>query len=163
MAISFGHVAILAEDVELLATFYTQVFGCTRNGPPRDLSGAALETGMGLAGAHVRGVHLTLPGGAQSDSDSVGSPPVLEIFSLPSAKATVRDVDRLGLMHLCFRVDDLRRTVAAVTASGGSMQGAVATVGVEGVGSADFVYLRDPEGNLVELQQWNAAGAVPAT
>lgn len=36
----------------------------------------------------------------------------------------------------------------------GQELGEVMEVPVEGVGVADFVYARDPDGNIVELQGW---------
>jgi catechol 2,3-dioxygenase-like lactoylglutathione lyase family enzyme len=150
MATTFGHVGIVARDVELLASFYERVLGCVRSGPHRDLAGPALERGMGLAGARVRGVHLTLPGDVVP-----GAPAVLEIFSLPDPVDVGRAVNRLGLMHLAFRVDDIESSWAAVLEAGGSRQGSIERVTVPGVGSADFVYARDPEGNLIELQAWD--------
>ncbi len=148
MATRFSHTAIVARDADLLAAFYIDVLGCELSGPPRDLFGAALEQGMGLPGAHVRGVHLRLPG----YGDSGG--PVLEIFALDTTVPSPYDVNRLGLMHVAFAVDDIRATYERLLACGGTAQGSIAEVAVAGVGTAEFVYCRDPEGNLLELQGW---------
>ena len=141
------HTAIVARDVNLLADFYTTVLDCEPSGPRRDLSGVALAMGMGLEGAHVRGVHLRLPGHADPA-------PMLEIFELDETVPSPAEVNRLGLMHIAFAVDDIRHTLQRVLAAGGSAVGEIATVSVAGVGSAEFVYTRDPEGTIVELQSW---------
>ena len=141
------HTAIVARDVNLLVDFYGTVLDCEASGPRRDLSGVALALGMGLVGAHVRGVHLRLPGHADPA-------PMLEIFQLDETVPSPAEVNRLGLMHIAFAVDDIRQTLERVLAAGGSAVGEIATVSVAGVGSAEFVYTRDPEGNIVELQSW---------
>lgn len=148
MATRFSHTAIVARDADRLASFYVAALGCERSGPPRNLFGAALEQGMGLPGAHVRGLHLRLPGYGDD------SGPVLEIFGLDTTVTSPDDVNRLGLMHIAFAVDDIRATYERLLASGGTAHGSIAEVAVEGVGTAEFVYCRDPEGNLVELQGW---------
>jgi glyoxylase I family protein len=141
------HTAIVARDVDRLVDFYISVLGCAPSGPNRDLSGEPLERGMGLPGAHVRGTHLRLPGYR-------GDGPVLEIFALDETVPSPADVNRLGLMHIAFAVDDIEDVLARTLAAGGSAVGEVATVEVGGVGTAQFVYTRDPEGNIVELQSW---------
>ena len=48
-------------------------------------------------------------------------------------------------------VEEARR---AVLAAGGGEVGALTTVPVAGAGTVSFVYLTDPEGNVLELQRW---------
>ena len=60
----FGHVNVIARDWRSLATFYTEVFGCTFVPPERDISGPVLERGTGIPGAALTGAHLRLPGSA---------------------------------------------------------------------------------------------------
>ena len=147
MATRFGHTCIVAQDPTALADFYIRILGCEQSGPLRDLSGPALEKGMGLAGAHVRGIHLRLPGHGDRG-------PVLEIFRLDEVGPGATGLDAQGLMHLAFEVDDIDATLGSILAAGGSACGQVATVTVTGVGAARFVYTRDPECNVVELQCW---------
>jgi predicted enzyme related to lactoylglutathione lyase len=141
----FGHIGVIARDPTRLAEFYMRVFGYTRSGPRRNLHGTALERGMGYPGAHVQGVHLRLPG---------DDGPALEIITLDRTVTSAHEVDHEGLMHLAMVVDDIHATVAMIREEGGSAVGEVATITVEGVGTAQFVYTRDPEGNFVELQAW---------
>ena len=58
----FVHTNLVAEDWRSLAAFYQQVFGCEIVPPERDFYGEKLEAGTRLPGAHLRGVHLRLPG-----------------------------------------------------------------------------------------------------
>ncbi|MGD9664578.1 MAG: VOC family protein [Novosphingobium sp.] len=144
----FNHANIVSPDPERLAQFYCTVFDCVRHGPERNLHGEWLERGMGLAGARVHGIFLRLPGHGENG-------PSLEIFSLDGVKlADPRPVDKSGLMHLCFNVDDAHETLSRILAAGGSRQGEIVRAPVKGVGAADFVYARDPDGNIIEISAW---------
>lgn len=148
MGTAYSHTCIVARDVDALADFYVNVFGCVPSGPERVLSAAWLAQGTGLADASFRGVHLRLPGTGENG-------PTLELFEMASRQPDVEPaVNRAGLMHLAFGVDDIHATLERLLAAGGTRLGAVAEASIEGVGAADFVYARDPEGNIVELQQW---------
>jgi hypothetical protein len=48
----------------------------------------------------------------------------------------------------------VERATAEVLAYGGSRVGDVTSSTVQGVGIITFVYLADPEGNILELQSW---------
>jgi predicted enzyme related to lactoylglutathione lyase len=58
-------------------------------------------------------------------------------------------------MHLAFEVDDVEVVTAAVLQGGGSMVGKISSTEVAGIGLLTFVYLADPEGNIIELQAWS--------
>ena len=59
----YAHTNIVAKDWKALADFYIQVFGCTAKPPERDLAGEWLDKATGLHNAHLKGIHLPLPGG----------------------------------------------------------------------------------------------------
>jgi predicted enzyme related to lactoylglutathione lyase len=58
------------------------------------------------------------------------------------------------LGHLAFHVDDVEATLAAVLATGGSTLGEVVHREYPELGTLAAVYARDPEGNILELQNW---------
>jgi len=148
VATRFSHTNIVARDVERLGAFYIDVFGCVVSGPERDLAGEWLERGTGLPGARIRGLHLRVPGHGEDG-------PTLEVFSVAALEPTVPSVvNRAGLMHIAFSVDDVAGTLDRIVAAGGEALGEVVEADVAGVGRADFVYTRDPEGNIVELLGW---------
>lgn len=150
MGTVFHHTNIVSHDPEKLADFYINVFGCTRNGPNRNLQGDWIERGTGLKGAHITGVMLRLPGHGDAG-------PNLEIFRVEGAEpSNPGKVDRPGLMHICFEVDDAHETLSKVFAAGGQKQGEIVDSGlVPGVGRANFGYARDPDGNIIEIISWN--------
>jgi predicted enzyme related to lactoylglutathione lyase len=146
---SFVHVNIIAQDWRRLARFYEQVFGCTRVPPERSLSGPWLEDGTGVPGAQIRGVHLRLPG---YGSDG----PTLEIFQYNHQENPVETaINRPGFAHVAFAVEDVERAQEAVLAAGGAEVGKVVSLDVPGAGRVTFVYVTDPEGNIVEIQHWS--------
>ncbi len=150
MSTSLSHVNIVSRDPDRLAAFYVEVFGCVPSPPVRELEGDWLGRGMGFPGARVRAIHLRLPGGGDRG-------PTLEFFTLDgNVSENDRDVNRYGLMHIAFNVDDIRATFAQVLAAGGRKLGEITFADVAGVGRAEFVYTRDPEGNVVELQEWKS-------
>lgn len=149
MTARYAHTNIIAQDWAALAAFYTEVFGCVLVPPQRDQSGDWLSRGSAVPDAHLQGVHLRLPGHGDEG-------PTLEIYSYkqmldkPPAAA-----NRKGLGHLAFEVDNVPNYLARLEAAGGSALGEVVVRPVEGVGVLTFVYARDPEDNIVELQSWD--------
>jgi predicted enzyme related to lactoylglutathione lyase len=149
MKARFAHLNLVARDWRKLAAFYERVFGCAPVPPERDLQGAWLERATGVPGAHIRGMHLRLPAGGEKG-------PTLEIFQyLPEGRMPDRAVNRPGFSHIAFAVEDVGAAREAVLAAGGGEVGPPTTVPVAGAGTITFVYLTDPEGNILELQRWD--------
>jgi len=148
MSIRYAHTNIIAEDWRRLAAFYEQVLGCEPLPPPRDQSGAWLDRGTGLTNAHLCGVHLRLPGCAPEG-------PTLEIYGYDTvAPAQPGPANQRGLGHLAFAVDDVAALLDEIIAHGGSALGSPSEADIPEVGRLSFVYARDPEGNIIELQRW---------
>jgi predicted enzyme related to lactoylglutathione lyase len=144
----FVHTNLIAHDWRRLARFYEQVFGCSPVPPERHLSGRWLEEATGLPGAEIQGIHLRLPGHGDKG-------PTLEIFQYhPRMDHPSVALNRPGYGHIAFAVEDVEAARQAVLAAGGGEVGALTTVTVTGAGRITFVYLTDPEGNLLELQRW---------
>lgn len=149
MKARFVHTNLVARDWKRLALFYQEVFGCVPVLPERDLSGPWLESATGVPGAHIRGVHLRLPGCGESG-------PTLELFQYePQARPVAGVVNRPGFGHIAFAVDDVAAARAKVLAAGGRAVGEVVSLEVQGAGTVTFAYLTDPEGNVIEVQAWS--------
>src|SRR5438445_13562832 len=145
----YVHTNLIARDWKRLVRFYSEVFGCEQKGPDRDLSGIWLDSVNSVPNAHLRGVHLRLPG---YGDDS----PTLEIFSYDQVvEGGVPVANQCGFAHIAFAVDDVEQALQAVIAAGGGAVGNIATTKVDGVGVLCVVYARHPEGNIVELQKWS--------
>jgi len=146
---SYAHTNLIAEDWRALAAFYVEVFGCEPLPPERDIAGDWMDAGTGIPAAHIRGMHLRLPGHGPGG-------PTLEVFQydvMPARAAT--EVHRPGFGHICFRVPDVAAAQALVLEHGGRAIGEVVTADIEGAGQITWCYVTDPEGNAVELQCWH--------
>ena len=144
----FAHINIVAKDPERLSQFYVRVFRCTPKPPERRLSGSWLDRATGLKSAKLKGVHLLLPGhGPQG--------PTIEIFQYRDrVDSELKMANHTGFTHMAFEVEDVQRTFDEAMKNGAEPLGKIAERSVEGVGFLSFVYLRDPEGNIVEIQSW---------
>jgi predicted enzyme related to lactoylglutathione lyase len=148
MATTYAHTNLIAKDWKRLAAFYREVFGCEPVPPERALSGQWLEKASGIEGAKISGMHLRLPGFGDFG-------PTLEIFeyaAMPEKPAVSPNTP--GFSHIAFHVDDVAATAKAVLGRGGAAVGERVERNVPGVGLLTFQYLTDPEGNIVEVQNW---------
>jgi predicted enzyme related to lactoylglutathione lyase len=145
----YAHTNLVARDWKRLANFYSQVFGCTVVPPERDLQGQWLDEATGIPNAHIRGAHLRLPGHGKNG-------PTLEIFQYNSELEKPNTaVNRPGLGHLAFAVGDVSAARDQVIGAGGCDVGKIVSVEIHGAGNIQFAYVADPEGNVIELQQWH--------
>jgi len=153
IAARYAHTNLVAHDWRSLAAFYCDVFGCEALLPERHLGGAWLDSATGLEGARIDGVHLRLPGHGANG-------PTLEVFQYGApADGVAAAPHRTGWGHIAFAVSSVPDALAAVIANGGAAVGEVVTLPVAGVGRVTFVYARDPEGNIIELQSWEQAAS----
>lgn len=147
--VRYGHTNLIARDWRALASFYGRVFGCVPVPPERDYSGPDLEAGTGVKGTTLQGVHLRLPGLGPDG-------PTLEIYSYSVTADEVRpEVNRPGLAHIAFAVPDVAAAKAEVLREGGEGVGEIVTLQTTTGARVTWCYVRDPEGNIVELQSWS--------
>jgi len=145
----YVHTNLIAEDWQALANFYQQIFGCISVPLERDFQGEQLEAGTGIPGAHLRGIHLRLPGYGDHG-------PTLEVFSYNVLKSRAETaVNRPGFGHIAFSVDDVTATREAVLNAGGQPVGEIVTLQVATGAKVTWCYVTDPEGNVIELQSWS--------
>jgi predicted enzyme related to lactoylglutathione lyase len=142
----YGHTNLIARDWRKLVTFYCDLFGCVPVPPERDYAGPLLESGTGVKGSTLKGMHIRLPGWGPEG-------PTLEIYSYDvTVEGSAPAVNRPGFAHLAFIVDDVRSAHAQVIAAGGRAVADIVTTtpgpGIE----ITWCYLTDPEGNAIELQ-----------
>ena len=148
MKVKYKHTNIVAWDWKKVAEFYEQVFGCEPVPPERAAVGEWVESCTGVPGAEVHGIHLRLPGYGDDG-------PTLEIFQYNHAEQRPETaINRPGLAHLAFEVDDVEAARDEVIAAGGKCVGELVTVEISGAGTITFIYVTDPEGNIIELQKW---------
>ena len=152
MKTRLAHVSITAKDMDGLLGFYRKALGFTEARPEKSFSGAWLEKGTGVPGASIKRVHLRLPGSGPDGAlleliEYAGS---AEDKSPPAA-------NRRGLRHIAIETDspeELARLHNLVIKHGGSGLGDISENHIEGLGTVTFVYMTDPEGNIIELLNW---------
>ena len=66
-----------------------------------------------------------------------------------------RQINRCGIAHLAFEVDDVEETLRLLLEKGGSQVGELVKTAYKDGRNAVFVYAADPEGNILELQSWS--------
>ncbi len=144
----YVHTNIIAKNASKLIDFYKTVFHCKSINEVRDLRGAWLDRLTGLNKAHITGEHLLLPGYGEAH-------PTLEIFSYDTLKETIpTEINRPGIAHIAFEVNDVEATLKEIIGAGGSSVGELVTAPYPDGLEAVFVYAKDPEGNIIELQSW---------
>ncbi|MBT8282082.1 MAG: VOC family protein [Muriicola sp.] len=144
----FAHTNIVSTNWKELADFYIRTFNCKIVPPIRNQSGEWLDKGTGLSNAQLEGVHLLLPGYGENG-------PTLEIHqykNIDDQKFT--PPNKRGYRHIAFEVESVQSILDRLVKNGGKMSGEITTRKVEDLGEITFVYARDPEGNLIELQSW---------
>jgi predicted enzyme related to lactoylglutathione lyase len=148
MKAKYKHTNIVAVDWRKLAGFYQRVFGCEPVPPERAAGGEWVECCTGVPGAEVHGIHLRLPGCGDDG-------PTLEIFQYNKAEQRLATaINRPGLAHLAFEVDDVEAARDEVIKAGGKCVGELVTVEIRDAGTITLIYMTDPEGNIIELQKW---------
>lgn len=147
----YVHTNIIAKNASKLIDFYKTVFHCKSINEVRDLRGVWLDRLTGLHNAHITGEHLLLPGYGEGH-------PTLEIFSYDSLRKTIpAEINRPGIAHIAFEVDDVEATLREILSAGGNSVGELVTAAYPDGLEAVFVYAQDPEGNIIELQSWRKA------
>jgi predicted enzyme related to lactoylglutathione lyase len=143
----YTHTNIIARDWKRLSNFYQDVFQCVPVPPPRDLTGDWLDAITGVKNTHIQGEHLRLPGYGENG-------PTLEIFSYAEMTAYEKLINALGFAHIAFAVDDVQAVLELVKEKGGTALGELVTHKFPSGKTGTFVYCRDIEGNIIELQKW---------
>lgn len=146
--VKYSHTNIIAKDWQRLAQFYIDVFDCRPVYPERDLTGEWIEELTAIEGVRVRGIHLQLPGWEDG--------PTLEIFGYEpeNLRQVEPQINLQGLGHLAFHVDSVEETVEKFIACGGTKHSGIIRKSYEGLGLLTVIYAQDPEGNFVEIQNW---------
>ena len=147
--VKYVHTNLIARDWRKLADFYITVFGCKPLYPERDLSGQWVDDLTKIKNVNLKGIHLRLPGYNENS-------PTLEIFeyNIKDENNTESKINNYGFGHLAFQVDDVAKFTENVIREGGKKYGEIICNIVAGVGLVTAVYVTDPEGNIIELQNW---------
>jgi len=141
---SLHHTGLTVRDLDASLRFYCDLLGM------EVLFEAEREGGyfaaiVGYPDAHVRMAHLAFPGSEHR----------LEIFQYirPPSQGDPAEPRHVGITHVCFAVHDIRPLYDRLLALGVEFTSPPVLVD-QGVSAGGYgVYLRDPDGIIVELFQ----------
>jgi predicted enzyme related to lactoylglutathione lyase len=147
--IKYVHTNLIAKDWKKLVQFYIDVFGCIPAFPERDLSGEWIEKMTKIPNVRIKGMHLKLPGYENG--------PTIEIFEYNQDPGIIHPpaINNYGYGHIAFHVTHVEETVDKIIANGGSKYGEIIEKEIQGAGLLKAVYAMDPEGNIIEIQNWS--------
>ena len=143
----YVHTNLIAKDWKKLSLFYQRVFNCIPVPPERDLSWEWLDELTGIKNAKIVWEHLRLPW-------YWNNWPTLEIFSYPTMIELGKNLNNIGFCHIAFEVDEVKETLNLVIENWWWVFWELVTKEYEWIGVATFVYCKDIEWNIIELQSW---------
>jgi catechol 2,3-dioxygenase-like lactoylglutathione lyase family enzyme len=139
------HVAVSTGDLDRLVTFYTELFGFEQVMATEWRDRAIIDRIIGLPDTAARQAMLR--------SGNV----YLEIFEYESPRGIPGDPDRPasdhGYTHFCIDVTDIDAEYDRLSAAGMRFHSPPPTGEELGSGRLRATYGRDPDGNIVELQE----------
>lgn len=143
---SVHHTGFTVSDLDRSLAFYRDQLGLEVIAQ-QEKQGGYLGEVVGYPDAHVRMAHLRVPGGKH----------VVELFEyfapegVHPSRIEPRDV---GTAHLCFVVDDLPAAYEQLRAAGVDTFVSPPVLVDTGINTGGYgVYLRDPDGIVVEIFQ----------
>lgn len=147
--IKYTHTNIIAKDWKKLARFYIEVFECEPVFPERNLSGKWIDSLTNIDDVSIQGIHLKLPGFSEGA-------PTLEIFEYNKSAGKINEslINRFGFGHIAFHVNNVEEILNRVLLHGGEKYGELVETEIKGVGNLKVIYAKDPEGNIIEIQNW---------
>jgi catechol 2,3-dioxygenase-like lactoylglutathione lyase family enzyme len=138
------HTGYTVSDLDRSVAFYRDLLGCEVIAE-QEKQGGYLAAIVGYPDAHVRMAHLRLPGGEH----------VVELFQYLAPAGGAADVEprNVGASHLCFVTSSLHADYDRLSAAGVSFVSPPVEVDT-GINTGGYaLYLRDPDGIVVELFQ----------
>ena len=139
-----AHINLVARDAEALAAFYVNVMECEIFREPKILSGEKVSRGNGLSYSEIRTIWLKFQALER---------PFLEIHQhMITHHRGLPCVNEPGFGHLAFQVEHLSQTLSKLVQAGGTQIGQVTDFGTHERPYL-IAYARDPEGNILELEQ----------
>jgi catechol 2,3-dioxygenase-like lactoylglutathione lyase family enzyme len=141
---TLAHTGLTVRDLDRSLAFYRDVLGMEVVFEQEKRGGYLAEI-VGYPDAHVRMAHLQFPGGGHR----------VELFEYlqPTPQGEPGEPRDVGITHVCLAVDDIDVVFGRVVAAGASPVSAPVLVDTGANAGGRGVYVRDPDGTLLELFQ----------
>lgn len=141
MLTSFNHTGVVVQDIDAMVKFYVEELGLIEKAR-FETDASVRRDHTGIAGAKRVVVFLALDDGHQLE---------LVHYLEPSASGGHLDKHQLGVMHICFLVDDLVAIHAELTAKQVPFVTEPIFDTTPDGGRWGVAYCQDPEGNYLEF------------
>ena len=142
------HIGLTVMDLDRSVAFYRDVMGLEYRGE-LVMEGPAADAIFGRPDSRARVAYL-------SGGKTLNSPPVelIQFIDHPPEEQKT-DLFRTSISELCFVTDDIEREYARLNALGVEFLSPPQTFDftADGFGKSEAVYLRDPDGIILELMQ----------
>lgn len=107
-----------------------------------------LKKGTGLKNAKLQGAQLLLPGHGKNG-------PTIEIHQYESIESQENtSPNKRGFGYIAFKVESVEKVLDTMLKNRGQKLREIVKRNIEGAGEITLVYARDPEGNIIALQNW---------
>jgi catechol 2,3-dioxygenase-like lactoylglutathione lyase family enzyme len=140
----FDHLTIVVRDVERAKAFFA-LLGF-KDAVSVVIKGPVFADYMGVPG--IEAEHVTLVLENASPRTEIQLLRYLNPDTLPDPH--IRDLNKLGLNHVCFAVDDIEAEVARLRGAGFRTRNEIMDFHAR-----KLVFIEGPEGVTVELSQWH--------
>jgi catechol 2,3-dioxygenase-like lactoylglutathione lyase family enzyme len=146
-----GHLAVVVSDMRRSTEFYSGILGFEKVFEIPDDKGnpwiCYFKIGKGTKSAEYGGAAKSAEYGAAKSAE-YGGAQFIELF-YPQKEAAPDAIARIGFSHMCFLVDDMKRTETEIVERGATLDKPI-KLGKDG----NFqCWLKDPDGNRIELMQ----------
>jgi catechol 2,3-dioxygenase-like lactoylglutathione lyase family enzyme len=143
------HTGLTVRDLDRSLSFYRDALGMEVVFE-QEKRGGYFAAIVGYPDTHVRAAQLAFPGGGHR----------LEIFEYvaPEPRGEPGEPRDVGITHVCLVVDGLDAVAARLRATGTSFFSEVVPIDTGANAGGRGVYLRDPDGIIVELFEPRADG-----
>ena len=141
---ALAHTGFTVRDLDRSLAFYRDVLGMEVVFE-QEKQGGYLAAIVGYPGAHVRMAHLAFPGGGHR----------IELFQYvePAPRGEPNEPRDVGITHVCLAVDDIDAVFGRVVEAGAAAVSDPVLVDTGANAGGRGVYVRDPDGIVVELFQ----------
>jgi lactoylglutathione lyase len=141
---ALAHTGFTVRDLDRSLSFYRDVLGMEVVFE-QEKQGGYLAAIVGYPDAHVRMAHLVFPGGGHR----------IELFQYldPLPRGDAAEPRNVGITHVCLSVEDIDAVFGRVVEAGAAPVSDPVLVDTGANAGGRGVYVRDPDGIVVELFQ----------
>ena len=147
------HIAVMVKDIERSLKFYRDLLGLEVVTPEEHIGGPVAEM-VAKPGCHMREYRMRAPRGVQGyDRNEEGVELTFDIIQWlnPESPTERYPIHHVPSSHICFGVDNLPEAYERMKAEG--VEFVSPPVRFSGEGEWHVLFLYDPDGNLVELNE----------